>query len=889
MEVTSPPFQQNDTRGDCDEKPEEAPDRETTQHEPEPGLDEDEDADLFDWSLDLLPAMKKKTPSKPPSVLFRLIGLFDEDDDELASSEMFQQLSNPFKTPLLNSIQRIATQPEMTADDKQQLRNYKQNHLKRHQNSIAVNDGISLFKLLIADDQAAALEEKYYVDYATESISYDEVIAITYAWHESAKKKEYEVAGKRGGPTFQLGEEWDVNAVLDTLAELSKTYWIWMDQFSSLRSVTTATLSRTIPLIYRNVRVVAFLPYIPCERLFSRIESWRREDYGCENPAEVLADVLLHDSACECTDGLYGWLSRLWTWQEFMLASSLRFVWGLGESKWTKNEFLSERKQTDEKRRPGEGCSGVWTRAKLQGERIKNSVKRSITDLSVFEQPIMKLLNELTKRNTESVIIDKKDTATLSMGYYFCMRLLCGAEVYMPSASQTSPINCLKVLQQIASSGRKGGRLYDCYYAAAAFIDDATFLPEKKALVDQQEEQAERANALRELELRQAYIRLYEREYARLRLPASEVLDDPELLLREYATLYKRQETKKNFRDPGCFETNLEGLQQEYIELYHDVNNTTLVEYTGAPLAGTNDLEPIVWITHEHLVSSELQVGPLTNSMEKKLAERMRVAALVKKNSRGGFLNALVLAGMNEEAFCEVKAQRGDLFYGAAYNIKSVKRINVGRKRDFWANSIRKITKTLHPSQLNRVRSYKAMLTDMKMGLSPLAHAIIHAACFKADPFPAHLAKTCLALLGKRDTKSYVRAMTTLLGGSFAFSDGDEDYTFELAKITFLDGTHCVGIISARTNLRVMNGTRSPIGRFVARLLLPSLDSIVKSTVKVVKTHRRLLLCSYGAYWTIAGYIPGFDADTNETALGWISHTNVAIPRVPIGDVNDQE
>ncbi|KAG1709477.1 hypothetical protein DVH05_020132 [Phytophthora capsici] len=783
----------------------------------------------------------------------------------------------------------------MTADDRQQLCHYRESYQRVPENSLpklSAENGVSLFKLVLVDQQAADFKTKYSVEYASNSVSYEEVIAITYAWHESDNKTSIELDRK----TIQLGDEWDVDAVLDTLVDLSNDNWIWMDQFSlNQDDVATATLSYTIPMIFRNVRVVAFLPYTVCDRLFTQIKLFREE----KNPdaSFAISQVMLHDLACECTDGIYGWLSRLWPWQELMLASSLRFVWGLGESKWTRREFLNEpEKHKDEKQPPGKDCSisRAWARVKQEGRKIKKSVNRSITDLSTFEQPIMKLLKELTKRNTESVIIPKEESASLSMVNYFCMRLLCGAEVYMPSPSKIEPIKCLKVLQEIASTGRKGGRLYDCYYAAAAFINDSNFLPEKKKSMATQKHQDERGNVVDELELRLAYIRLYEREHARLRLPEKEVLQDPYLLFQEYTKLYvKRNDKKIFFRGPYSLLPSDGWLQQDYIELYHNVHNTTLVEYAGIPLVNTSEpqvneiVTPIVWITHERL---DIQDAPPTLSMEKQLEERMKVASLVFENSRGGFLNAFVLAGMNEEAFCETRVQDGH-FCGDAYDIKSIERINVGRKCDFWANSIRKIAKNLHPSQVSRIKNFNTILTDVRVGFSPLAHAIIHATCYKADPFPAHLAKTCLALLGRRDTRSYVNVITVLLGESFDLlmsPDRNHKNTFELAKITFSDGTTCIGIISSLLKKIAFNITEeSAIEKFVLDVVLapfaPFLDSIIQAGVKVVKTHRRLLLCFWSEdNWSVVGYIPGFDAEMNAAALGSISHTNVSITRISV-------
>ncbi|KAL3672962.1 hypothetical protein V7S43_002263 [Phytophthora oleae] len=160
----------------------------------------------------------------------------------------------------------------MTADDRQQLRHYKESYQGIPENSLpklSADDGVSLFSLVLVDQQPVNFKTKYRVQYASDSISYEEVIAITYAWHGSEHKMEI----KLDGITIQLGEEWNLDAVLETLADLSNDNWFWMDQFSlNQNDVATATLSYTVPMIFRNVRVVAFLPYTVCDRVFTHIK-----------------------------------------------------------------------------------------------------------------------------------------------------------------------------------------------------------------------------------------------------------------------------------------------------------------------------------------------------------------------------------------------------------------------------------------------------------------------------------------------------------------------------------------------------------------------------------------------------------------------------------------
>ncbi|KAG1697326.1 hypothetical protein DVH05_016609 [Phytophthora capsici] len=796
-------------------------------------------------------------------------------DENMTGGEVIQFL-NPAIQPVMEEIMQIAMQPQMTSKDEERLRHYK-TETQKHRAPFSPQN--HLFKIKFDDNEAT-----YRAHYATDPIQYNEIIAITYAWHETQEKRAYTVLRENGAPLkLELGEEWHVEPFLQTLAELSNTYWIWMDQFSLVQDDDlTETLSRNIPEIYRSVRVVAFLPYKVCERL-SRTISDVREDAGAKNVGQCLADFLLHDLVCECTDGIYGWLSRLWTWQELMLATSLQFVWGLGQSQWTTREVLNKGKSKEE---PEEEDS-FWAKTKRTVRKIKTTVKHTFTDTSIPEQPLTKLLNELIKRNTESVIIDKKDTATLSMGYYFCLRLLCGAEIYMPSASRTSPINCLKVLQQIADTGRKGGRVYDCYYAAAAFIEHPTFLPNKKKTILEQNEQNEAGDLEDETVLRNAYVRLYEHEHARLRLPDKfqDMLNDPEKLLQEYTELY----TTYYDQSPDLKDKDNAALQRDFVDLYHDVNHSTLVKYTGAPVPNVNSVDdalkenycPIAWKQNTHSQRSFVRL--ISNSDE----HQENQAYVSQDDIRGKFPNAFILSGMQEEAFCETN--RDGTFCGTAYNISSIGKIKVGRIQDLSVNSIYKIIKNLHPSQLTRVRNFNSIPTGVRARLFPLAHAIVHAASFKAKKFPAHLVETVSTLLGSRTTQGYVDAVTMILGGSFDFISDKHGETqknqFRLAKIKFSDGTRCVGIISSLMKdflaEQVSSQVNSKYGKSLVKALEKPIRHWVESrAVKVVKSHHRLLLCAGDCVgelsnWSIVGYIPGFDADANEAALGPISHSEV--------------
>ncbi|KAK1944423.1 hypothetical protein P3T76_004335 [Phytophthora citrophthora] len=520
-----------------------------------------------------------------------------------------------------------------------------------------------------------------------------------------------------------------------------------------------------------------------------------------------------------------------------MLASSLRLVWGLGESQWTKREIFKEDLKPQEER------SGVVSRALGiigdAGKSVKHVVKHSITNVSVFEQPITRLLSELAKRNTESVIIPESDMATLSMGYYFCMRLLCGAEVYMPSASQTASINCLKVLQQIASTGRKGGSMYDCYYAAGAFLEDATFLPDKKNFrsinnLDEGDNNAaengftmaHKVKALleikEELALRAAYFELYECEqskqsHRRVLEKYRNIQDNSTALQQEYDALllgftgrYTKESNKINKED-------IRDLQKALTDLYHTVHNIPMVKHCGVPVPSSSGpksensmdtFHPLAWnkkaTSRKNLVKMDSKTKEQDNNkgIVSQVTKRFNAVSEEKKDSKDGLLNAFVLSGMNEEAFYETQRceSRGEVLYGTAYDIQSYKTIKVGGTFDLCFASIYKIVANMHPSQLTRARNFNTIPTEMNLSLYPIAHAIIHATSYSSEEHPAHLAQVVSGLRAKKITaEDYVNAVALLVGEGFDFildEDKTRENQFELVKIYFSDGTRCVGIVS---------------------------------------------------------------------------------------------
>ncbi|KAL3664792.1 hypothetical protein V7S43_009972 [Phytophthora oleae] len=266
-------------------------------------------------------------------------------------------------------------------------------------------------------------DAKYSITYATERVPVIEVVAISYGWHEKTNEKDEFEFGK--GIKLTLGHEWDPSRFLLALADLSKQHWIWMDQLSIPQAdVSSEMLTRIIPDVYRSVKVVVFLPYTPCAKLLSFINTVR-ESLGREDVSSAFTWLYLHAYAdCRCLGGLKSWLRRLWAWQEFVLASSMRFVWGLGFRK-----------------------RASW---------------------SVLENPASILANEMKQRNALSLIIGKRTSEAIN--YYYCVRLLCGAEVNMLGAVRVDSGACLQVLSHLRDTGRKATRAKDFYLAAAAFV-----------------------------------------------------------------------------------------------------------------------------------------------------------------------------------------------------------------------------------------------------------------------------------------------------------------------------------------------------------------------------------------------------------------------------------
>ncbi|KAK1944420.1 hypothetical protein P3T76_004332 [Phytophthora citrophthora] len=330
------------------------------------------------------------------------------------------------------------------------------------------------------------------------------------------------------------------------------------------------------------------------------------------------------------------------------------------------------------------------------------------------------------------------------------------------------------------------------------------------------------------------------------------VLYDPDRLLQAYTKLY----TESYYRHPDLTGKDISALQHAFVDLYHKVKGTTLVKYTGAPVPNVycNDSNgeyyPIAW---ERNTQSRRNLAKLESLGDQYEADHTVLTYLLNKDIRGGFLNAFVLSGMQEEAFWETRED--GTFCGTAYNIMSIDRIKVGRIHDAWINSIYKIVWNLHPSQLARVKNFNTIPTSMRSTLFPLAHAIINAASFKIEAYPAHLANTLSALLGSRTTQDYVDAVTMILGEGFNFLSNNHGDTprlqknkFQLAKIKFLDGTRCVGVVSSLMKdflvEQVSCQTDSTFGKFLIKTLAtPVRHSMEACAVKVVKSHHRLLLC----------------------------------------------
>ncbi|KAK1946682.1 hypothetical protein P3T76_002234 [Phytophthora citrophthora] len=77
----------------------------------------------------------------------------------------------------------------------------------------------------------------------------------------------------------------------------------------------------------------------------------------------------------------------------------------------------------------------------------------------------------MKQRNALSFVTGKPTSDAIN--YYYCVRLLCGAEVNMLGAVRVENAACLQVLTHLRNTGRKATRAKDFYLAAAAFVEES--------------------------------------------------------------------------------------------------------------------------------------------------------------------------------------------------------------------------------------------------------------------------------------------------------------------------------------------------------------------------------------------------------------------------------
>jgi hypothetical protein len=173
------------------------------------------------------------------------------------------------------------------------------------------------------------------VDIAIEfctTVQSSELAAISYSWgaNPRATRLAFEsTTDTTASYGIQLGMEWNVPLFLDKLLELSRSKWLWLDQISlSQSSVTTKQLVKDIPQIYRYGEVHVLLPTMSCYVLDCL--TFAATMVGAANDKWSSGIIALHQSVCKCGTTHLEWATRLWPWQELVLASRIRVHVGLG-------------------------------------------------------------------------------------------------------------------------------------------------------------------------------------------------------------------------------------------------------------------------------------------------------------------------------------------------------------------------------------------------------------------------------------------------------------------------------------------------------------------------------------------------------------------------------
>jgi hypothetical protein len=160
----------------------------------------------------------------------------------------------------------------------------------------------------------------------------DEVIAISYSWGVLAHEKVLEFdlidpSTREETPgCMALGNEWDIAALSGLFVRLSKTKYLWLDQLCLVKDEgLSAHLATEIATIYASCEVGICIATWRCEA-FDELQR-AQAPYNSEHFTKIQS----HVQKCSCAWAWTSYFSRVWPFQEFLLASQLSIHLGLGD------------------------------------------------------------------------------------------------------------------------------------------------------------------------------------------------------------------------------------------------------------------------------------------------------------------------------------------------------------------------------------------------------------------------------------------------------------------------------------------------------------------------------------------------------------------------------
>lgn len=158
-------------------------------------------------------------------------------------------------------------------------------------------------------------------------------VAISYTWGEFNRRAVtlgHDHSGKN--LTLELGEEWDLDDLRDSLLMLSQRHGgVWLDQLCLRQN--EAHLKQdlaSIPYIFRAFDVVALMPGKPCPCFRARWEAVLDSVHPDRTPIERGESENRHRNLlleCQNSPGLNSWFDRVWTFQEMMYSTRISVLW----------------------------------------------------------------------------------------------------------------------------------------------------------------------------------------------------------------------------------------------------------------------------------------------------------------------------------------------------------------------------------------------------------------------------------------------------------------------------------------------------------------------------------------------------------------------------------